>query len=100
MTHPAIDYSRYQTLAITRRGVNDAVIDIQMKAQNGKLPTAGHEGHWELSEIWRDIDKDDSVRCAVLRESPVAIWRWCRTWPAISACVPASGKRRATWSTT
>ena len=67
MTHPAIDYSRYQTLAITRRGVNDAVIDIQMKAQNGKLPTAGHEGHWELSEIWRDIDKDDSVRCAVLR---------------------------------
>ena len=57
MTHPAIDYSRYQTLAITRRGVNDAVIDIQMKAQNGKLPTAGHEGHWELSEIWRDIDK-------------------------------------------
>jgi enoyl-CoA hydratase len=43
------------------------VIDIQMKAQNGKLPTAGHDGHWELSEIWRDIDKDDSVRCAVLR---------------------------------
>jgi enoyl-CoA hydratase len=47
--------------------VNDAVIDIQMKAQNGKLPTAGHDGHWELCEIWRDIDKDDSVRCAVLR---------------------------------
>ena len=67
MTTPAIDYSRYQTLAITRRGVNDAVIDIQMKARNGKLPTAGHEGHWELSEIWRDIDKDDTVRCAVLR---------------------------------
>jgi enoyl-CoA hydratase len=67
MSHPAIDYSRYQTLAITRRGVNDAVIDIQMKAQNGKLPTAGHAGHWELSEIWRDIDKDDTVRCAVLR---------------------------------
>ena len=73
MTHPAIDYSRYQTLAITRRGVNDAVIDIQMKAQNGKLPTAGHEGHWELSEIWRDIDKDDSVRCAVLRLSLIHI---------------------------
>jgi hypothetical protein len=32
MSHAAIDYSRYQTLAITRRGVNGAVIDIQMKA--------------------------------------------------------------------
>ena len=67
MSHPAIDYSRYQTLNITRRGPDGAVIDLQMKAQNGKLPTAGHDGHWELSEIWRDIDKDDSVRCAVLR---------------------------------
>ena len=56
------DYSRYRTLSITRRGANDAVIDIQMKAANGKLPTAGHDGHWELCEIWRDIDKDDSVR--------------------------------------
>ena len=67
MSPPAIDYSRYQTLAITRRGVDGAVIDIQMKASNGKLPTAGHDGHWELSEIWRDIDKDETVRCAVLR---------------------------------
>src|SRR3982751_757178 len=36
-----MDYSRYQTLAITRRG---AVLDIQMRAKNGKLPTAGHAG--------------------------------------------------------
>lgn len=66
-----IDYSRYQTLNLTRRGVNGAVLDIQMKAGgpggNGKLPTAGHEGHWELAEIWRDVSRDDSVRCAVLR---------------------------------
>ena len=62
-----MDYTRYQTLSITRRGAEGAVLDIQMRAQNGKLPTAGHDGHWELSEIWRDIDKDDSVRCAVLR---------------------------------
>ena len=27
------------------------------------LPAA----HWELSEIWRDVGADDSVRCAVLR---------------------------------
>jgi enoyl-CoA hydratase len=67
MSAPPVDYSRYQTLAITRRGENDAVLDIRMKAANGKLPTAGHEGHWELAEIWRDVGRDDSVRCAVLR---------------------------------
>lgn len=67
MTASVIDYSRYQTLHITRRGDGGCVLDLQMKAANGKLPTAGHAGHWELSEIWRDIDRDDSVRVAVLR---------------------------------
>lgn len=38
-----------------------------MRAQNGKLPMAAHEGHWELSAIWRDVGADDPVRCAVLR---------------------------------
>ena len=70
MSHP-IDYSRYQTLSISRRGASQSVLDIQMKAQgpggNGKLPTAGHEGHAELAEIWLDVGRDDSVRCAVLR---------------------------------
>ncbi len=77
MSSPAVDYSRYQTLEITRRGplVNGtpSVLDIRMRADgpggNGKLPTAGHEGHWELSEIWRDVGRDDSVRAAVLRGS-------------------------------
>ena len=71
MTSSHVDYSRYQTFHITRRGPDHSVIDLQMKAGgpggNGKLPTAGHEGHWELSEIWRDIGRDDTVRCAVLR---------------------------------
>lgn len=62
-----MDYSAYQTLNITRRGVDNSVLDIQMKALNGKLPTAGHAGHRELAEIWRDVSTDDSVRCAVLR---------------------------------
>ena len=62
-----MDYTRYQTLAITRRGANGAVLDIQMRAANGKLPTAGHDGHRELAEIWRDVSADDTVRCAVLR---------------------------------
>jgi enoyl-CoA hydratase len=62
-----MDYSRYRTLNISRRGEAGAVLDIQMKAHNGKLPTSGHEGHWELSEIWRDVAADEAVRCAVLR---------------------------------
>ena len=57
-----IDYTRYETLNIQRRGPGDAVLDIQMKAANGKLPTAGHAGHRELTEIWRDVGADDSVR--------------------------------------
>ena len=48
-------YSRYQTLAIERRG---AVLDIRMRAANGKLPTAGHDGHRELTQVWRDVNDD------------------------------------------
>lgn len=70
-----VNYSRYNSLNITRRGptVNGvpAVLDIQMRADgpggNGKLPTAGHAGHWELAEIWRDVGRDDQVRSVVLR---------------------------------
>ena len=62
-----MDYSRYSSLNVTRRGPDDSVLDIQMKAQNGKLPTAGHEGHADLADIWRDVGADATVRCAVLR---------------------------------
>jgi enoyl-CoA hydratase len=62
-----MDYSQYQTLALTRRGPDASVLDIQMRALNGKLPTAGHQGHAELARIWRDVDADETVRCAVLR---------------------------------
>jgi enoyl-CoA hydratase len=62
-----LDYTRYTTLNVTRRGANDSVLDIQMRAANGKLPTAGHEGHRELAQVWRDVGEDDSVRVAVLR---------------------------------
>jgi enoyl-CoA hydratase len=61
------DYSAYQTLNITRRGADGYVLDIQMRAINGKLPTADRIGHSELTEIWRDVSRDDSVKVAVLR---------------------------------
>jgi enoyl-CoA hydratase len=82
MNPNAVDYGRYQTLEITRRGplVNGTpcVLDIRMRADgpggNGKLPTAGHEGHWELSEIWRDVGREDmatdfEVRSRVWKEA-------------------------------
>ena len=53
-----MDYDRYQTLAIGRRGPGGTVLDIRMKAANGKLPTAGHDGHRELAQVWRDVDAD------------------------------------------
>jgi len=62
-----MDYSRYSSLNVTRRGPDNSVLDVQMKAQNGKLPTAGHQGHADLAEIWRDVSADPAVRCAVLR---------------------------------
>jgi enoyl-CoA hydratase len=62
-----VDYTSYQSLSITRRGVDGCVLDIQMKALNAKLPTAGHVGHSELTEIWRDVGRDESVKVAVLR---------------------------------
>ena len=44
-----MDYSRYTTLNISRRGPDGQVLDIQMRADapggNGKLPTSGHQGH-------------------------------------------------------
>ncbi len=68
-THFDKVYARYQTLAINR--LANGVLDIRMRADvaggNGKLPTAGHVGHSELTRIWRDVSDDDSVRVAVLR---------------------------------
>ena len=62
-----MDYSRYSSLNVTRRGPDDSVLDVQMKAQNGKLATADHNGHRELAQVWRDIGDDPEVRAVVLR---------------------------------
>lgn len=66
-----MEYSAYQTLRIAYTGADGAVLDVQMRADvaggNGKLPTAGHVGHRELSEIWRDAQRDPQVRAVLLR---------------------------------
>src|SRR5687768_6718103 len=68
-----MDYSRYRTLSISRRGPGDSVLDIVMRATNGKLPTAGHDGHRQLAGIWRAVSADDRVRRAVLRGEGQAV---------------------------
>ncbi|GAA4417179.1 enoyl-CoA hydratase/isomerase family protein [Acidovorax lacteus] len=60
-------YAAYTTLRISRRGPQGRVLDVQMRALNGKLPTAGHVGHRELCHIWRDVADDPGVRAVVLR---------------------------------
>lgn len=35
--------------------------------EEGKLSTAGHRMHAELTEIWRDVDRDPETRVAILR---------------------------------
>jgi enoyl-CoA hydratase len=66
-----VRYDHYQTLSITRFGPviqgTPCGLDICMKATNGRLPTAGHEGHRELTDIWRDVQHDDTVRVALIR---------------------------------
>jgi hypothetical protein len=36
--HPVLDYTRYQTLNITRRGKDGAVLNVQMRADGPMLP--------------------------------------------------------------
>ena len=65
-------YDHYKTLAITRHAVDDkrGILEVVMggsKAAAGKLGTADHSGHKELSTIWRDIGDDPDVHAVILR---------------------------------
>jgi enoyl-CoA hydratase len=59
MTDP---YARYQRLKFDRPHAR--VLRITMA--NGRMNTTDEILHAELAEIWRDVDKDDSVNAAIL----------------------------------
>lgn len=61
-------YAHYQSLALKRhdQGILEIVMGASQSA-NGKLSTADHRMHRELSTIWNDIDQDPDVRVAVIR---------------------------------
>jgi enoyl-CoA hydratase len=61
-------YAHYEALALKRH--DHGILEIIMGAgqsANGKLSTADHRMHKELSTIWADIDQDPEVRVAIIR---------------------------------
>lgn len=61
-------YAHYQSLGLKRHehGILEIVMGASQSA-NGKLSTADHRMHRELSTIWNDIDQDPDVRVALIR---------------------------------
>ncbi|MEO8013825.1 MAG: enoyl-CoA hydratase/isomerase family protein [Polaromonas sp.] len=61
-------YAQYKALSLKRHphGILEIVMGAAQSA-NGKLSTADHHLHRELSTIWLDIDKDPDTRVAIIR---------------------------------
>jgi len=57
-------YARYEQLKIDRPA--DRVLRVTFDRQD-RLNAVNAQGHAELVDIWRDIDRDDSVNAVVLR---------------------------------
>ena len=61
-------YANYTSLRLNRHpgGILEIVMGAD-KSANGKLSTADHGMHKELSTIWMDIDRDPQTRAVVIR---------------------------------
>ncbi len=59
---------KYQSLTFKRHpnGVFEVIMGAD-KSANGKLSTADAGMHRELTDLWLDIDRDDSIRVAIIR---------------------------------
>jgi enoyl-CoA hydratase len=60
-----MDWSKYRDLKIRR--LEPGILEIVMGEEGGKLSTATARMHWELAEVWRDVDRDPETRVAILR---------------------------------
>lgn len=56
-------YSKYQRLKFDRPA--ERILRITLDTP-GKLNAVDQQMHWELGEVWRDIDADPDVSCAIL----------------------------------
>jgi enoyl-CoA hydratase len=59
-----VDYSTYKALKFNRPepGILEVIL-----SNPGKLNALDEDGHGELAEVWRDIDKDDETSVVLLR---------------------------------
>src|SRR5438067_12193555 len=60
-----MDYSEYRELRIRR--LEPGIVEIVMRAEEGKLSITTARMHAELARIWLDVDRDPDTRVAILR---------------------------------
>src|SRR4051812_24528440 len=60
-----MDYSEYRELRVRR--VEPGILEIVMRAEEGKLSVTTARMHAEMARIWLDVDRDPETRVAVLR---------------------------------
>jgi enoyl-CoA hydratase len=60
-----MDYSGYQELKIRR--LEPGILEIVMRAEEGKLSVTTARMHAEMARVWLDVDRDPEARVAILR---------------------------------
>jgi len=60
-----MDYSGYQELKVKQ--LEPGIIEIVMRAEEGKLSITNARMHAEMARIWLDVDRDPEARVAILR---------------------------------
>ena len=60
-----MDYSDYRDLKIRR--VEPGILEIVMRADEGKLSVTTARMHAEMARVWLDVDRDPETRVAILR---------------------------------
>ena len=60
-----MDYSSYQELKIRR--LEPGILEIAMRAEEGRLSVTTARMHAEMARVWLDVDRDPETRVAILR---------------------------------
>ena len=60
-----MDYTEYQELKVRR--LEPGILEIVMRAEEGKLSVTNARMHAEMARIWLDVDRDPQTRVAILR---------------------------------
>src|SRR5436853_2102189 len=60
-----MDYSGYQELKV--RHLEPGILEIVMRAEEGKLSITNARMHAEMARVWLDVDRDPETRVAIVR---------------------------------